>query len=366
MSKRDYYEVLGVPKTASADEIKRAFRKKAVQYHPDKSDGDEAKFKEVNEAYEVLKDQQKRARYDQFGHAGYDGSQAGGGQSYGGNPFEGFGGFAGGAGAGFDFSDIFGQFFGGAAGGAGRQTRGQDLEVETTISFKESVFGTEQEVAATVDETCPHCHGDGAEPGTKLDTCPDCQGSGKQTRVMNSLFGQVQQQIMCPTCDGRGKVPEEKCHVCHGKGVQRGRQSLTVKIPAGIEDGAVIRLSGRGEALAGGEPGDLYIHVRVQPDKRFTRDGDTIFSEQKISMVDAALGTEIDVLTIDGEVTMRVPAGTQSGTDFRLANYGVKHPRGDKRGAHVVRLTVEIPKRLNKQQRQLLEDFRDIKGGLFS
>ena len=183
---------------------------------------------------------------------------------------------------------------------------------------------------------------------------------------MNSLFGQVQQQIMCPTCDGRGKVPEEKCHVCHGKGVQRGRQSLTVKIPAGIEDGAVIRLSGRGEALAGGEPGDLYIHVRVQPDKRFTRDGDTIFSEQKISMVDAALGTEIDVLTIDGEVTMRVPAGTQSGTDFRLANYGVKHPRGDKRGAHVVRLTVEIPKRLNKKQRQLLEEFRDTKGGLFS
>lgn len=359
MSKRDYYDVLGIGKGASADEIKKAFRKLAVKFHPDKEGGDEAKFKEINEAYEVLKDASKRQRYDQFGHAGVGGSGGGGG-----NPFEGFNGFggAGGQNMHFDFGDmglgdIFGNFFGGQqAGGRGR-SRGSDVQTELTITFEESVFGTEKDIHLSLHDTCDHCKGTTAEPGHELKTCDTCKGSGQTTRVMNTILGAIQQTAICPTCDGKGKIPEKKCTVCHGKGVRRTEQKMNLKVPAGVDEGATIRLHGRGEAVAGGEKGDLYVVLHVQPHKKFTREGDLILSEERINMVQAALGTEIEVATVDGDMTIKIPAGTQSGTDFKLSGHGVTHLRGNGRGAHIVTVIVETPTKLTKKQKQLLEEF---------
>ena len=366
MTKRDYYEVLGVSKSASADEIKKAFRKAAVQHHPDKEGGDETKFKEINEAYEVLKDQQKRQRYDQFGHAGVGGASGGG---TGGNPFEGFGGF-GGQNVHFDFGDgglgdIFGQFFGGGQQRSQGARRGRDVETNVTLTFEEAVFGVERDVTLDMDDECSHCHGTTVEPGHDMKTCPTCNGSGQQTRVMNTIFGQIQQQATCETCKGVGKVPEKTCSVCHGKGTERRKQELTVKIPAGIDDGATIRLRERGEAIGGGERGDLYVHVRVKAHKHFTREGEIILSEQHVSMIDAALGTEIDVETVDGSIRMKVPAGTQSGTDFKLSHHGVPHLRSESRGPHIVTVVVDTPTKLSKQQKELLQQFNGKKRSLF-
>lgn len=357
MSKRDYYEVLGVSKDASADELKKAFRKAAVKYHPDKEGGDEAKFKEVNEAYEVLKDSQKRQRYDQFGHAGV------GGASGGGNPFEGFGG----QNVHFDFGDgglgdIFGQFFGG--GGSSRQRgpkKGRDVEASLELTFEEAIFGVEEKISLDMEDECSHCKGDTVEPGFSLKTCPTCQGAGQQTRVMNTMFGAIQQAVTCETCHGRGQVPEKACSVCHGKGTERRKQTVTLKVPAGIDDGATIRLSGRGEAVGRGHRGDLYIHIRVRAHKKFTREGNIILSDEHISMVDAALGAEIDVETVDGKIRMKVPAGTQSGTDFKLSEHGVPQMRGAGRGPHIVTIIVDTPTKLTKKQKELLEDFASSK-----
>ena len=366
MSKRDYYEVLGVSKDASADEIKKAFRKAAVQHHPDKEGGDETKFKEINEAYEVLKDSQKRQRYDQFGHAGVGGN--GGGFS--GNPFEGFGGFNG-QNVHFDFGDgglgdIFGQFFGGGAGQQQRgPKRGRDVETTLNLTFEEAVFGVERNVELDMDDECSHCKGTAVEPGYSMKTCPTCQGAGQQQRVMNTIFGQIQQAVICETCRGTGRVPEKVCTVCKGKGTERNRQSITLKVPAGIDDGATIRLTGRGEAVGGGTRGDLYVNIRVKAHKKFTREGDIILSDEHISMVQAALGTEIDVETVDGVVRMKVPAGTQSGTDFKLTAHGVPHLRGSARGAHIVRIVVDTPTKLTKKQKDLLEQFDTQKRSIF-
>lgn len=364
-SKRDYYEVLGVGKNASADEIKKAFRKAAVKYHPDKDGGDEVKFKEVNEAYEVLKDQQKRQRYDQFGHAGVGGSSGGGG----GNPFEGFGGFNG-QNVHFDFGDgglgdIFGQFFGSGQQQRGPR-RGRDVEVSLTLSFDDAVFGTEQKIELDMDDECSHCKGTTVEPGHSMKTCPTCKGAGQQTRVMNTIFGAMQQAVTCETCQGKGKVPEKVCTVCRGKGTERRKQAMTIKIPAGIDDGSTIRLKERGEAIGDGARGDLYVHIRVKAHRKFTREGDIILSEEHVSMIDAALGTELEVETVDGTVRMKVPAGTQSGTDFKLTGHGVPHLRGDNRGPHIVSLIVDTPTKLSKKQRELLEQFNGAKKrGLF-
>ena len=362
MTKRDYYEVLGVSKNASADEIKKAFRKAAVKHHPDKEGGDETKFKEINEAYEVLKDQQKRQRYDQFGHAGVGGSGSGGAS---GNPFEGFGGF-GGQNVHFDFGDgglgdIFSQFFGGGQQQSRGPRRGRDVETSITLTFEEAVFGVEETVHLDMDDECSHCHGTTVEPGHEMKTCPTCGGSGQQVKVVSTIFGQIQQATTCETCKGRGKVPEKVCSVCHGKGTERKRQELVVKIPAGIDDGATIRLRERGEAIGGGGRGDLYVNIRVKAHKHFTREGDIILSEQHVSMVDAALGTEIDVETVDGAVRMKVPAGTQSGTDFKLSNHGVPHLRSETRGSHIVTILVDTPTKLSKQQKALLEQFGGVK-----
>lgn len=366
MSKRDYYEVLGVSKTASADELKKAYRRLAVEHHPDKEGGSEEKFKELNEAYDVLKDAQKRQRYDQFGHAGVGGASSGGGSTgsaggYGGNPFEGFGGF-GGQNVNFDFGeglgDIFGQFFGGGSSRSKAPKRGRDIEVQLQLTFEEAIFGLQHEMVLEIDSTCEHCKGTTVEPGYDMKTCPTCHGAGQQTRVMNTMFGAIQQTVPCDTCHGSGKIPEKICTVCHGTGTQRRKQTIKVKIPAGIDDGATIRLGGKGEAIGGGETGDLYIHIRVKAHKNFTREGDIILSQEHVGMVEAALGTEIDIETVDGTVRMKVPAGTQSGTDFKLSGHGVPHlNNADKRGPHIVSIIVDTPTKLSRQQRKILEEF---------
>ena len=365
MAKRDYYEILGVAKDASADELKKAYRKLAVKNHPDKEGGSEDKFKEIGEAYEVLKDSQKRQRYDQFGHAGVGGASGGGGG--GGNPFEGFGG----QNVNFDFGDgglgdIFGQFFGGGSQQQQRgPRRGRDVEATITLSFEEAIFGMERDVHLMMDGECEHCKGSTVEPGHSLKTCPTCQGAGQQVRVVNTMFGAIQQAVTCDTCRGKGKIPEKACTVCKGSGVEKKEQSIKVKVPAGIDDGSTIRLRERGEAIGDGERGDLYIHIRVKAHKKFTREGDLILSEEHVTMIDAALGTEIKIDTVDGEITMKVPAGTQSGTDFKLSGHGVPHLRSERRGAHIVSVIVDTPTKLSKKQKELLVEFSSKKRGLF-
>ncbi len=364
MSKRDYYEVLGVAKGASDDEVKKAFRKKAVELHPDKEGGDEAKFKEVNEAYEILKDGSKRQRYDQFGHAGVGGNSGGGGNPFGGSGGQGqdihfdFGDMGG-------FGDIFGSFFGGGQQQRRKQpARGRDVEMVLELDFEEGIFGVETEVQLNIKDTCEHCKGTTVEPGYELKTCPTCKGSGQEVRATQTIFGNIQQATTCHTCKGRGKVPEKECSVCKGSGVQRKEKNVKVKIPAGISDGSTIRLREYGEATANGSKGDLYVHIRIRPHKEFTREGDLVLSRAGINMVDAALGTEIDVNTVDGPIKMKIPAGTQNGTDFKLSNHGVPHLKGSTRGAHIVTLDVETPTKLSKPQKELLEQFKssDKKG----
>lgn len=360
MNKRDYYEVLGVGKGASDDEIKKAFRRKAVEHHPDKTGGDDKAFKEINEAYEVLKDKSKRQRYDQFGHAGVGSSAA----SDGGNPFAGYG-FSG-QDMQFDFGDILGSFFGGGQQRNSRQTRGNDVETAIEINFEQAIFGVEEELSLNLEDICSHCKGTTAEPGHSLKTCETCGGSGQVVQEMRTIFGNIQQAAPCKTCKATGKVPEQICSNCHGTGTERKTQKIKLKIPAGIDDGATIRLTERGEAIANGPKGDLYIHIRVKPHKKFTREGLLILSDEHVSMVDAAIGTEIEVDTVDGPINMKVPAGTQSGTDFKLSGHGVYRLKSDQRGAHIVTIIVDTPTKLSKTQKELLEKFNEsAKKGFF-
>jgi molecular chaperone DnaJ len=349
--KRDYYEVLGVPKSATADEIKRAYRKLAMEHHPDKHGGDDAKFKELGEAYETLKDPQKKAGYDQYGHAGAQG-----------NPFGG-GGFNGGGfdfqGAGVDINDILNNFMGGFGGfntNTG-QPAGRDIEIAIDLSFNEAVFGTDKTVELDLQDVCDRCDGQGAEPGSKLKTCPTCEGAGQVSSVQNTILGQVRQSRICNTCHGRGQVPEKPCSKCSGRGIVRRMKKVSIKVPAGIDNGNTIRLRGEGEATTGGQKGDLYVHVRVKPDRRFQRQGQEILSNTTVSMAEAALGTEIPVETIDGKVTLKIPAGTQSGKQFKLSGRGVASTAGRSRGDHLVTVSVEIPTKLSARQRELLEQF---------
>jgi molecular chaperone DnaJ len=352
-TKRDYYDILGVSKSATAEEIKRAYRKLAMEHHPDRHGDDDSQFKEIGEAYEVLKDPQKRAGYDQFGHAGAQDNPFGGG-AQGGNPFGGQG-FEG-----FDFSDILNQFMGGNPFGGGQRgpARGRDLEVGLVIEFSEAVFGVEKDISVTLDDACSHCKGEGAEPGSSVKTCSTCKGRGQVTRVQQTILGAIQQTGVCPDCQGRGKIPEKPCTVCRGTGIERRTKSLTVKVPAGVDDGNTIRLTGQGAApKGGGVKGDLYVQLRVKPDRRFERDGTDILSEAKISMVEAALGTEVEVDTVDGKVTLKIPAGTQSGKMFKLSGRGVPGLQGRSRGDHLVSVVVETPTKLSSKQRELLEQF---------
>lgn len=366
MAKRDYYEILGLEKGASDDEIKKAFRRKAVDHHPDKAGGDETKFKEINEAYEVLKDSSKRQRYDQFGHAGVGGASGGTG---GGNPFAGFGGQ--GQEVNFDFGDlglgdIFGSFFGGQQSRGPRQARGRDIETLIELDFEEAVFGVERGLKMNINDTCEHCKGTTAEPGHELKTCDTCQGQGQVVEAMRTVFGNIQQAKTCPKCKGTGKIPEKVCTICKGSGTQKDTVEVKLKIPAGIDDGATIRLREHGEAVANGPKGDLYINIRVNSHKKFTRESELILSTEHISMVDAALGAEVEVETVDGPITMKIPAGTQSGSDFKLSNHGVPIIKSDRRGAHIVTIIVDTPTKLSKDQIKLLEEFKYVpKKGLF-
>jgi molecular chaperone DnaJ len=351
MANQDYYGVLGVGKDASPDEIKKAFRRAAIEHHPDRG-GDEAKFKEINEAYEVLKDPDKRKRYDQFGPAGVGGAPGGGG-------------FGGGQNVNFDFGDlglgdIFNSFFGGSAAGgqrSQRQSRGRDVESRIEISFEQAVFGTEVDLNLNLEDICEHCRGSTAEPGYELKTCSTCSGSGQVVSVTRTIFGNIQQASVCPTCRGTGKVPEKVCSVCHGKGTQVKKQQIGLKVPAGIDDGTTIRLREHGEAIANGPKGDLYVNIRVKAHKKFTREGELILSQEHVGMVEASLGTEIEVDTVDGLVRMKIPAGTQSGSDFKLSNHGVPHLKGNSRGAHIVTIIVDTPTKLTKQQQEILQSF---------
>jgi molecular chaperone DnaJ len=356
-TKRDYYEVLGVSRTATTEEIKRSFRQKARTLHPDvnKEPDAEAKFKEVSEAYEVLADEEKRAAYDRFGHAAVSG--AGG---MGGDPFAGFGGL----------SDIFETFFTAAAGGAGatgtrrRPQRGAHLAYRLSIEFEEAIFGTEREIEVPRLATCPRCEGSGAEPGTSTETCPNCGGRGEIRRAQQSIFGQFVSVVPCDRCGGEGRVVATPCTECRGDGRVQEKRKLVVKIPAGIDDGSQIRLTGEGEAgPKGAPPGDLYIEVNVKPHKLFKRDGSQILLDLPLNIAQAALGADIQVPTVDGEMTtLKVPAGTQQDKEFRVKGYGVPYLRGSGRGDMLVRTRVQIPTSLNDEQKRLLRELAQTFG----
>ena len=356
--KRDYYDVLGVSKTATEDEIKKAYRSLAKKYHPDLNPNNkeaEEKFKEVNEAYETLSDQTKRSNYDQFGHAGAQGF----------NGFNGAGGFSGSGFGGFE--DIFSSFFGGGrtsnVRNSNRPRQGDDLEQSITIEFQESIDGCKKQIKITVDDECSACGGTGAFSKNDIHVCDRCHGSGSVVVEQNSIFGRVQTQTTCPKCGGRGQDITKKCEKCNGKGRVRKSKDITVTIPAGIADGMSMRLEGKGQAgYNGGPNGDLYVNVRVKPHKDFKRDGDDIYLEVPISFTQAALGDSIDIPTVYGNVTLKIPAGTQSHTKFRLKGKGAKNVRGGGYGDQYVTVIVEVPTNLNSEEKYLIEKLGKLEG----
>ncbi len=358
MAQKDYYKILGVDKNASTEEIKKAFRKLAHQHHPDKKGGDEAKFKEINEAWQVLGDDTKRKQYDQFGS---DFEQAGG-FGGGGNPFQ--GGFGGFQGMNFDFGnggfgDIFGEAFGFGGGGRSGPKRGHDIQVDVQLEFREAVFGIEKEIRLTKNNQCDVCSGNGAEPGTKMTECSECKGQGQVRRVQQTILGAMQTVTTCPRCQGAGKIPDKQCKHCHGEGRTKSESMYKVKIPAGIDDGGTIRLVGKGEYPGkGGQAGDLYIRVHVKEDKHLVRDGNDIFTEAHISFPDATLGAVIEIETLDGKKKIEVPEGTQSHQQIRLRDLGVPHLNSSRRGDQYIKIIVDTPKKISKSAKKLLEELK--------
>lgn len=358
--KRDYYEVLGLQKGASEEEIKKAFKSMARKYHPDLHPGDkeaEAKFKEVNEAYGVLSDSEKRARYDQFGHAGVDPNFGGAGGA------DGFGGFG-------DVGDIFESIFGGFGGfgGGGRSAasnanaprRGGDIHTDVRISFMEACQGVKKTISFAHMDACPQCHGTGADSNTTKQTCPECNGRGSVKTNQRTPFGVISSTRTCSRCGGRGEIVTNPCSKCKGSGRIRNTANLELNIPAGIDDGETIRISGKGDAgVNGGSAGDAYVTIQMQSHPLFERDGSDIYCDIPITYAQAVLGAEITVPTIDGDVEYEIPEGTQSGTKFRLRGKGVKMLRRDTRGDQYVTVSVEVPKKLTKRQKDLLRDFDD-------
>ena len=359
--KRDYYEVLGVNRGASEDEIKKAYKKMARKYHPDLNPGDksaEEKFKEVNEAYEVLSDPDKKARYDQYGHAGVD-------------PNFGAGGFGGGFDGGFDFSDlgdIFGSFFGGGFGG-GRRTnpnapqRGESIRMAVTISFEEAAFGCEKEVTVERYEACDTCHGSGCAPGTSPEVCPDCHGTGTVQVRRQTPMGVFATSSPCPKCGGKGRIIHQPCKDCRGSGMMRKKKTIQASIPAGIDNGQTISIRGQGNAGRNGGPaGDLLITITVRPHELFRREGTSVLCEAPITFTQAVLGAELEIPTIDGKVKYTLPEGTQSGTTFRLKGKGIPSINGRGRGDQYVTVYIETPRNLNKEQKEALKKFAAAMG----
>ncbi len=359
--KRDYYEVLGVSRGASEDEIKKAYKKMARKYHPDLNPGDktaEEKFKEVNEAYEVLSDADKKARYDQYGHAGVD-------------PNFGAGGFGGGFDGSFDFGDlgdIFGSFFGGGFGG-GRRTnpnapqRGESIRMSIAISFEEAAFGCEKAVPVERYETCDTCHGNGCAPGTSPEVCPDCHGTGTVQVRRQTPMGVFATSSPCPKCGGKGRIIHQPCKDCRGSGMVRKKKTIQASIPAGIDNGQTISIRGQGNAGKNGGPaGDLLITITVRPHELFRREGTSVLCEAPITFTQAVLGAELEIPTIDGKVKYTLPEGTQSGTTFRLKGKGIPSINGRGRGDQYVTVYIETPKNLNKEQKEALKKFAETMG----
>lgn len=356
---KNYYETLGVQKGASKDEIKKAFRKLAHEHHPDKKGGDEKKFKEVSEAYAVLSDDAKRSQYDSFGSYSAGGGQQGGG--FGQGDFSGFdfSGFSqGGGNVEFDLGDIFGSFFGGGGGGRERAKRGRDISVDIEVSFEDAVFGVSRDIKINKTSTCGTCDGSGAKKGTTFDTCSVCKGKGKVEEMRRSIIGSFATVKTCENCHGTGKIPKEKCETCKGKGVVNKDETISIKIPAGIQNGETLRAPGKGEAILGGETGDLYINIHVKNHKLFTRSGYDLVMNLPVKLSDALLGASIPVKTLDGEITLKVPEGITFGEILRVKEKGVPHGNG-RRGDILVRIIIELPKKLNKDTKKLIEELKE-------
>lgn len=360
---KDYYAILGVSKTATDDEIKKAFRRLAHEHHPDKG-GNAARFKDVNEAYQVLSDKQKRATYDRFGSAAFDG-QAGAGAPGGGfGGFEGFdfsqfsGGFQG---ADFgDLGDVFGEMFG-FGGGRRGPVRGRDIEMDMTLSFREAVFGVEKQIRLYRSLHCTTCKGDGAEPGTSFVTCHVCKGAGQVRQTQRTVFGTIQTAALCEVCHGKGKTAEKPCHTCRGTGVEKREQEVTVSVPAGVDADAVLKVPGEGEVAAhGGASGDLYVRLHIKADPMFVREGTDIISRLEVPFSTLVLGGRVTVETLDGPEVLDVSGGTAVGTVVSLRGKGVPHLRGKGRGNHRVELTTHIPKKLTREQKHLLDELKKM------
>ncbi|MDO8552175.1 MAG: molecular chaperone DnaJ [bacterium] len=352
---KNYYDILGISKTATDDEIKSAFRKLAHKYHPDKKGGDEKKFKEASEAYAVLSDKKKRAQYDTYGSA-FAGGQEGPRGGFGGFDFSNFARGSANFDQEFDLGDIFGEFFGaGARGGSAR--RGRDISVDIELPFREAIFGTERRMLIAKMAVCGVCDGTGAKKGTKRTTCSSCNGKGSIREARNTFFGNFTTERVCPRCLGRGEVPEHECEVCKGQGVAKREEEIHVVIPAGISDGEMIRMPGRGEAVAGGTAGDLYVKLHIKEDKAFARDGHNLMTVLHLKLTDALLGGEFKVETLDGPTTVRVPQGVAHGELIRVRERGVPYGRGS-RGDLFVRVDIQLPKKLSRAASELIAQLR--------
>lgn len=348
---KDYYKILGVEKSASKENIKKAFHSLAHKYHPDKKGGDEAKFKEVNEAYSVLSDDKKRAQYDTYG-SNFN-NNAGGGGDFGGFDFSQFTNANGGQS--FDFGDIFSDFFGGSRGA--QVNRGRDISIDTELTFEESVFGVERKILLNKTSTCQTCGGGGGAPGTEFSTCKTCNGKGKIREVRGTFFGSFATDRVCETCTGRGKVPKEKCKDCHGAGLKRREHEISVKIPTGIEDGEMIRLTGMGEAIAQGVSGDLYIKIHVKKHPVFRKEGHNLLMDLKIKLSEALLGGEKTIKTLDGDITLKIPERVTFGEILRVKGKGVPSEKG-KRGDILIRIQIDFPGKLSKEAKKLIEELK--------
>ncbi|MEI6528252.1 MAG: molecular chaperone DnaJ [bacterium] len=360
---KDYYKTLGVDKNATKDDIKKAFRKLAHEYHPDKGTGNEAKFKEVSEAYSVLSDDQKRSQYDTYGSAG-----PGPGGAYGGQYSQGFGDFGGfdfsqfnqggnGQGFEFDLGDIFGDFFGGGSGGRRKVKKGKDIHIDMDLTFSESIFGVEKEIRLTKNSFCRDCEGTGAKRGSPTQTCSDCNGRGKIKETRRTILGAVVTEKVCPKCDGAGKTFSEKCPTCHGLGINKDQQAFKIKIPADINDGETMRMSGAGEAIAGGVAGDLYVQIHVRNDKLFSREGKNLVTELTIKLSDAMLGAEYNLKTLDGDMRVKIPEGIKFGEILRIKGKGIPRER-DGRGDLLIKINIQMPNRLSRTARKAIEDLK--------
>ena len=352
---KNYYEILGIEKSASTDDIKKAFRKLAMKYHPDKSGGDEKMFKEINEAYQILSDSNKRKEYDTYGQVfSGGGGQSSAGQDFGGFDFSGFG-----QGAGFesvDLGDIFSDFFGGANRSGKGKIRGRDISIDIQLTFPESIFGTSRAVLLTKQSVCSNCHGSGAKPGSKLKKCSTCGGKGRLRETRRSFLGSFTSERECDNCLGKGEIPDEQCKDCRGVGVLKKSEEVKIKVPSGIQDGEMIRLTGMGEAAPRGVSGDLYVKVHVEKSKTFKREGDNLVMDLEVKLTDALVGAEYKIQTLDGDIKLTIPPGISSGEFLRIKGHGV--PNEDRRGDLLAKIIVKIPNKLSRKATQLVEELK--------